>query len=61
MSGVSDWGRVIHGLMFFYPHRQKYVDPSNKEGFSEIVQVNFVPEFKDDEQEKLYHSHLLES
>lgn len=42
-------------------HRQKYVDPSDKEGFTEIVQVNFVPEFKDDEQEKLYHSHLLES
>lgn len=44
-----------------YPCRQKYVEPSDKEGFSEIIRVNFVPQFKDDRQAAVYKTYLLES
>ncbi|XP_065207396.1 uncharacterized protein F21D5.5-like [Planococcus citri] len=34
--------------------------PDLSEGFTEIVRVNFVPKFKNDEEEKLYFSYLLD-
>lgn len=37
------------------------MEPSEKEGFTEIVRVNFVPEFTDDEHAALYKTHLLDS
>jgi bifunctional polynucleotide phosphatase/kinase len=39
--------------------RKNYQDPSKDEGFSEIVGVNFVPEFKNEEHKKLYHQFLV--
>lgn len=50
---------IYNWILFL--HRQKYVEPSEKEGFAEIVRVNFVPEFKNDEQETLYNTYLLDS
>ncbi|XP_065205524.1 uncharacterized protein F21D5.5-like [Planococcus citri] len=34
--------------------------PDLSEGFSEIVRVNFIPKFKNDEEEKLYYTYLLD-
>jgi bifunctional polynucleotide phosphatase/kinase len=46
--------------MIFNIYKKKYVEPSTKEGFSEIVKVNFVPKFKSKDEEKLYKMYLLE-
>ena len=40
--------------------KSKFVEPSVDEGFSEVVKVNFVPEFSDKSHEVLYKSFLLE-
>lgn len=44
--------------MFIF--RGKYVLPGKKEGFSEVVKVNFVPKFKEPNLEALYRMFLLE-
>ncbi|CAG2067897.1 unnamed protein product [Timema podura] len=41
-------------------YKSKYEEPSIDEGFSAIVKINFVSEFKDPELEKLYRMYLLE-
>ena len=46
--------------MVFNIYKKKYFEPSKKEGFSEIVKVNFVPKFKNEEEEKLYKMYLIE-
>ncbi|XP_063157007.1 bifunctional polynucleotide phosphatase/kinase isoform X2 [Candoia aspera] len=35
-------------------YKSKYVEPSLEEGFSEILKINFVPQFTDSELESLY-------
>lgn len=45
-------------LVLYY--RSKLKVPESSEGFTEIVRVNFVPKFKDSENEKLYKQYLLE-
>jgi bifunctional polynucleotide phosphatase/kinase len=40
--------------------RAKYQDPTVDEGFSEVVTVNFVPQFASEQEETLYKMHLLE-
>ncbi|RZF35075.1 hypothetical protein LSTR_LSTR009667 [Laodelphax striatellus] len=39
---------------------KKFVPPMLKEGFTDIVKVNFLPKFDDPEREKLYRMYLLE-
>lgn len=46
--------------MVFHVYKKNYSEPSRKEGFSEIVKVNFVPKFKTPEEEKLYKLYLVE-
>lgn len=46
--------------MVFNVYKNKYVEPSKKEGFSEVVKINFVPKFKNEDEEKLYKMYLLE-
>lgn len=46
--------------MVFHIYKKNYVEPTKKEGFSEIVKVNFVPKFKSPEEEKLYRMYLVE-
>lgn len=46
--------------MVFNIYKKKFVEPTKKEGFSEIVKVNFVPKFKNESEEKLYKMYLLE-
>ena len=46
--------------MIFHQYRNKYKEPSEDEGFSEIVKVNCVPEFDNEALENLYYMFLLE-
>ena len=46
--------------MIFNQYRSRYAEPSEEEGFSEIVKVNCVPEFENESLEKLYYMALLE-
>lgn len=46
--------------MVFNIYKKNYVEPNKKEGFSEIVRVNFVPSFKNEKEEKLYKMYLVE-
>lgn len=46
--------------MVFNIYKKNYVEPSKKEGFTEIVRVNFVPKFKNAEEETLYQMYLVE-
>lgn len=57
-SLLCNFGFVKDG---FLSYRQKYVPPTDKEGFSEIVKVNFVPKFKNDKEKALYKTYLLDS
>lgn len=40
--------------MVFHSYRKHFVAPSLSEGFSEILQIHFIPDFKDKESETLY-------
>lgn len=51
-SNVSD--------MIYNMYKSKYVEPTLKEGFEEIVKVNFVPKFRTTKEETLYKMFLLE-
>lgn len=46
--------------MVVHSYKNKYKEPELKEGFQEIVKVNFVPSFENDESKRLYSMHLLE-
>ena len=46
--------------MVFYSYRKKYFAPTKKEGFDEVVQVNFVPKFNNEDERKLYSMFLME-
>jgi len=48
----------MKGLFLFL--RKKYEEPSKEEGFSQIVKINFLPEFRSIEDERLYKMFLLE-
>ncbi|XP_055546617.1 uncharacterized protein F21D5.5-like [Wyeomyia smithii] len=45
----------------FNLYKSRYQQPSTKEGFSEVVEVNFVPKFHSEAEEKLYKLYLMES
>ncbi|XP_037336019.2 bifunctional polynucleotide phosphatase/kinase [Pungitius pungitius] len=40
--------------MIFHSYKKHFVDPALDEGFSEILQIHFVPNFKDSQSEALY-------
>ncbi|XP_062616591.1 bifunctional polynucleotide phosphatase/kinase-like [Saccostrea cucullata] len=46
--------------MIMNTFKSKLKTPELSEGFKEIVRVNFVPKFKDSENERLYKQYLLE-
>ncbi|GAV09603.1 hypothetical protein RvY_19109 [Ramazzottius varieornatus] len=46
--------------MVFHAWKNKYEAPVKEEGFSEVVEVNFVPSFTEKKHEELYSMFLLE-
>ena len=46
--------------MVFHSWKNKYQAPVKEEGFSELVEVNFVPSFAEKKHEELYNMFLLE-
>ncbi|XP_068243727.1 bifunctional polynucleotide phosphatase/kinase-like, partial [Palaemon carinicauda] len=46
--------------MVYNMYKSKYVEPTLKEGFDDIVKVNFVPKFRSTKDENLYKMFLLE-
>ncbi|XP_060602624.1 bifunctional polynucleotide phosphatase/kinase-like [Ruditapes philippinarum] len=57
---IIDKSHAAINDMIMNTFRKKYVIPEKKEGFSEVVKVNFVPKFKDSKLERLYRCFLLE-
>ena len=43
--------------MVLYSYRKTFEEPQLKEGFSEIVKIDFVPDFGDDNLMKMYHTY----
>nr|XP_002127397.1 bifunctional polynucleotide phosphatase/kinase [Ciona intestinalis] len=52
---LSGTAHDIISSMIIYSHRKKFVEPTTKEGFDEIVKVNFVPSFENKELERMYY------
>ncbi|KAK7072515.1 hypothetical protein SK128_018821 [Halocaridina rubra] len=46
--------------MVYNMYKSKYVEPTLKEGFEEIIRVNFIPKFRTAKDEALYRKFLLE-
>lgn len=46
--------------IIMHSYKKKFVEPSISEGFTEILKVNFVPNFQSPMHEKLYMSFLLD-
>ncbi|XP_076138486.1 bifunctional polynucleotide phosphatase/kinase [Alosa pseudoharengus] len=50
----SDTKHMIVTDMIFHSYKKKFVAPSLSEGFSEILQVHFIPHFKNSQEEALF-------
>lgn len=50
----SDTKHLKVNDMVFYSYKKHFVDPALSEGFSEILQIHFVPNFKDSQSEALF-------
>ncbi|CAG9800978.1 unnamed protein product [Chironomus riparius] len=57
---IIDSSHAKIGDIVFNTYKSKFVPPTLKEGFDEIVKVNCVPKFENAEHEKLYRMYLLE-
>lgn len=57
---MTDSKHSVLGAAVFGGYRGKFKEPTLKEGFQQIVRVNFIPEFDDPEHEKLYKMYLVE-
>lgn len=57
---ITDKSHQPINEMILNSFKKKYVLPEKKEGFAEMVYVNFVPKFKDPKLEELYKMFLLE-
>ena len=44
--------------LFHFISRSAYVEPTNEEGFSEIIRVQFKPKFKNERTKELYNQFL---
>ncbi|CAK1551063.1 unnamed protein product [Leptosia nina] len=55
--------KIKHGIVndiVFNTYKSKFVEPTVKEGFKEVLEVKFNPDFEDEQAEKLYKMYLLE-
>lgn len=46
--------------MVINAYKSKFTEPNLDEGFASIVKINFVPRFKENELEKMYHRYILD-
>ncbi|XP_053116116.1 bifunctional polynucleotide phosphatase/kinase isoform X2 [Hemicordylus capensis] len=51
---MTEKGHVPVNDPVLHSYKSKYVEPSLEEGFSEILKIHFVPQFKDPQLESLY-------
>ena len=51
---------ITHSRRLPLTFRAKYQEPTVAEGFAEVVRVNFVPEFRSEEEQALYAMYLVE-
>ena len=58
LSCVRTWLRNWIEINYYFC-RSKLTDPDLKEGFTEVITINFVPKFEDKEKEKLFKKFLL--
>lgn len=57
---LTDTSHAKINDMIFHVYKNKFVEPDVKEGFSQVLKVNFVPKFERQEHEDLYKMYLLE-
>lgn len=57
---ITDTTHAKISDMVFNVYKNKYVAPDVKEGFDEVIRVNFIPKFDGDDREFLYKMYLLE-
>lgn len=57
---IINSSHVVVSDLVFNGYNSKFQEPTLKEGFEQIVRVNFVPEFNDPEHEALYKLYLLD-
>ena len=55
MSAVLNSNEFYFGWYF---DRSSYEEPNHDEGFDEIIKVNFIPKFKDENVKELYMQFL---
>lgn len=58
---LTDRSHVKVGEVIINSYMKNYVPPALDEGFTEILEINFVPKFQNEEHRKLYEMYLLES
>ncbi|XP_014467773.1 PREDICTED: uncharacterized protein F21D5.5 [Dinoponera quadriceps] len=58
---LTDPSHVPVNEIIINSYAKNYVPPSLEEGYKEIVEVNFVPKFSDEQDQRLYEMYLLES
>lgn len=57
---IVDPSHAVISEMVFNGYKSKFQEPNLSEGFAQIVRVNFVPNFENPDDEKLYKSYLLD-
>ncbi|KAK4881724.1 hypothetical protein RN001_005043 [Aquatica leii] len=57
---LTDTAHEPIGEMILNMYKKNYQEPSLEEGFDEIVNIDFVPEFHNDNHKKLYEMFLLD-
>ncbi|XP_011352161.1 uncharacterized protein F21D5.5 isoform X2 [Ooceraea biroi] len=58
---LTDPSHVPISEMIIYSHMKRYEPPTLQEGFQGIVEINFIPKFRSEEDRVLYEMYLLES
>ncbi|XP_011506102.1 PREDICTED: uncharacterized protein F21D5.5 [Ceratosolen solmsi marchali] len=56
---LTDSTHQVISDMIINSYLKNFIPPTEDEGFSEIVKINFVPSFKSEEDKKLYEMYLL--
>ncbi|XP_032678130.1 uncharacterized protein F21D5.5 isoform X2 [Odontomachus brunneus] len=58
---LTDPNHIAVNEIIINSYMKNYVTPSLEEGYKEIVEINFVPKFLNEQDQRLYEMYLLES